>query len=129
MENYRRIGIWMDHAEAHLMELIDETITKNKIMTDFTSTEREESLSRSEHIMHHKEQQLQHEYYTKIAESIKEFGNVVIFGPTTAKNELYNLLKSDPHFENIRIEVKSTDKLTEHQQEAFVKHHFQYQLK
>jgi hypothetical protein len=129
MENYRQLGVWMDHSEAHLMELKDESITKTKIETEFTPLEKEESLSRSEHIMHHKEQQLQQEYYKKIAEAIKEFGNVLIFGPTTAKNELFNILKADPHFENTRIEVRSTDRLTDHQQEAFVKHHFQYQLK
>jgi len=33
-------------------------------------------------------------------------------------------LKTDHHFDKIKIEVKSTDKMTEMEQHAFVKDHF-----
>jgi hypothetical protein len=34
-------------------------------------------------------------------------------------------LNTDLHFKNIKIEVKSADKMTDNQQEAFVKKHFE----
>ena len=60
-------------------------------------------------------------YYGKMGEIIKNYQKVVVFGPTNAKSELTNLLKEDHHFDEIEIEVKSADKMTEHQMHAFVK--------
>jgi hypothetical protein len=47
-----------------------------------------------------------------------------LFGPTNAKTELINKLKEDHHFDEVKIEVKSADKMTENQQQAFVLEHF-----
>jgi hypothetical protein len=74
--------------------------------------------------MHNKEQHQQSEYYKKIGEIIKDYKEVILFGPTEAKTELFNILKADHLFENIKIEIKQTDKMTENQQHAFVKNHF-----
>ena len=46
------------------------------------------------------------------------------FGPTNAKTELLNMLRTDHHFDKIDIEVKNTDKMTENQEHAFVKEYF-----
>jgi hypothetical protein len=56
---------------------------------------------------------------------IKDFDEVVLFGPTSAKTELFNLLRKDRNFGKIKIEVKNADKLTENQLSAFVKEHFE----
>jgi len=55
---------------------------------------------------------------------MKDYDEVLLFGPTNAKNELVNILKVDHHFDEIKIEVKPADKMTENQQLAFVKEHF-----
>jgi hypothetical protein len=47
-----------------------------------------------------------------------------LFGPTTAKQELFNLLSKDHNFMKTNIEVKDTDKMTPKQQEAFVREYF-----
>ena len=49
---------------------------------------------------------------------------MLLFGPTEAKEELFNLLSEDHRFVNIKIEVKEADKMTENQQEAFVSNYF-----
>ncbi|MDM8159585.1 hypothetical protein QUH73_07160 [Labilibaculum sp. K2S] len=54
-----------------------------------------------------------------------EYSEVLLFGPTNAKTELYNLLKEDSHFNNIKINVETTDNLTENQMYEFVKEHFE----
>ena len=74
--------------------------------------------------MHTKEQHQQSSYYKKLRDAIKNYQEVVLFGPTDAKNELLNLLKADHLFENIKIEVKHYDKMTENQMHAFVREYF-----
>ena len=123
MEAIRRIGIWMDHSTAHLMEYKTE-IKANIIDSEFTHAEKEESISKSEQLMHNKEQHKQAEFYHKLAKLIINFDEVLLFGPTEAKNELYNLLKDDHLYSEIRFEIRNSDKLTENQEHAFVKDYF-----
>lgn len=124
MSTVNRIGIWMDHSGAHLMEFTTEPIKSTIIESKFTHQEKEHSMNRSENIMHNKEQQLQSEYYKKLGESIKNYDEVVLFGPTDAKVELFNTLKSNHLFAKIKIEVKQSDKMTENQKHAFVREYF-----
>jgi hypothetical protein len=118
------LGIWMDHSNAFLMELKNDTIVTNTIVSEFTHQDRVDGLHKSENLMHNKEQHQQLSYYKKIADVIRDYQNVVLFGPTDAKNQLINLLKDDHLFENIHIEVKDTDKMTETQMHDFVRRYF-----
>ncbi len=124
MKKTRLLGIWMDHSNAHAMTYANDTIITETISSTFTHQQKEETLAKSENMMHNKEQQTQGSYYKRIGEVIKNYEKVLIFGPTEAKSELANLLKEDHHFDAIEIEVKSSDKMTEHQMQAFVKSYF-----
>lgn len=124
MKTTQYLGIWMDNSTAHIIELGQETTETGIIHSKFTHEEREQSLSKGENRMHNKEQQLQTEYYKELGEIIKNYEEVILFGPTNAKVELMNVLKEDHHFDNIKIDVKSADKMTENQQVAFVKDYF-----
>ena len=114
----------MDHSHAHAMTLANGTIITETIASAFTTDEKEATLSKSENIMHNKEQQQTGSYYKRIGDVIKHYEQVVIFGPTNAKNELANLLKEDHHFDNIEIELKPSDKMSDHQMQTFVKDYF-----
>jgi len=120
----KRLGIWMDHASAHLMQLTTGPIETATIESTFTHETKEDSLEKSEHLMHNKEQHKQSEYYRKLGETIKDFDEVILFGPTDAKTELFNLLKADQHFTKIKIGIKQTDKMTTNQEHAFVREYF-----
>ena len=120
----KNIGIWMDHSNAHLMDFSNNEIESRNLSSAFTRDEKEFSLSKSEKGMHNKEQHQQAEYYKNIGDIIKNYSNVLLFGGTTAKTELSNVLKEDARFAKINIEVKHTDKMTENQQHAFVKDYF-----
>ena len=124
MTTTKRLGICMDHASAHLMEFktgIPDTIT---IESKFTHLEKEQSLVKSELLMHNKEQHQQSEYYKKLGDVIKNYQEVILFGPTSAKDELFNLLRADHMFEKIKIDVLQTDKMNYHEQQTFVREHF-----
>ncbi len=123
MTTAKNLGIWMDHSSAHLMEFTD-TIETKTIDSKFTHEAKEQSLDKSENLMHNKEQHQQSEYYKKLGEIIKNYEDVILFGPTDAKVELFNILRADHLFAKIKIEIKQTDKMTEHQQHAFVRDHF-----
>lgn len=124
MAHKENIGIWMDHSIANLIEVTNEGIVKNNITSEFTHQEKEHSLSKNENLAHNKEQHQQSKYYNKIKDAVRDYKHVVLFGPTTAKNELHNLIKSDHHFEKTKVDVEQADKMTDNQQHAFVKNHF-----
>ena len=123
MNNIRKLGIWMDHSNAYLMELANEIIVQ-KVVSELTNHETEFNFYKGEKLIHKKEQHLQLSYYKKIGDVIKKYQDVVLFGPTDAKNELLNLIKTDHLFEGIKIEVKNSDKMTEDQMQNFVRDYF-----
>lgn len=115
----------MDHASAHIMEYSPDSMETKTIESKFTNQEKRKSLSKGETMMHNKEQQLQNDYYLQLGDVIQNYESVLLFGPTDAKTELYNLLQADRRFEGVNIEVQAADKMTENQQHAFVKEFFQ----
>lgn len=124
MTTRKKLGIWMDHSNAHLMELTTDSVETKTIKSTFTHVVKEQSLGKSENLMHNKEQHQQAEYYNKLGEFIKGYNDVLLFGPTDAKTELLNVLRDNHLFQKIKIETKQADKMTENQQHAFVKEYF-----
>ncbi len=120
----KNLGIWMDHAHAHLLEFSTDPITTNIVSNPFTHRDKAHSLGKSEEGMHQKEQQEQAKYYGKLGAIIRNFQDVVLFGPTNAKVELLNLLRADHQFAHVRIETRESDKMTQNEQQAFVRDYF-----
>ncbi|HMH48892.1 MAG TPA: hypothetical protein VK548_01570 [Candidatus Acidoferrum sp.] len=124
METTRRLGIWMDHSVAHLMDVTTDSMVTSLIESESTHRDREHSLSKSENLMHNKEQHQLSEFYKKLGEAITHYQDVLLFGPTSAKTELLNVLRADHRFAKIKIEVEDADKMTTNQLHAFVTKHF-----
>jgi stalled ribosome rescue protein Dom34 len=124
MKLQKTLGIWMDHANANLLDLYAKK-NNHTIVSEFTFDVKEEALDRSESLMHNKEQQMHEAYYKEIAEQILKYDNVLLFGPTNAKTELHNYLNKDLHFKDIKIDIEAADKMTDNEKEAFVKNHFE----
>lgn len=118
------LGIWMDHSSANFIEFTVAPMLTKTIVSKFTHEVKIGSMNKGENLMHNKEQALQSEFYKSIAKVILGYNNVILFGPTDAKVELFNILEGDNRFDKIRIELKQTDKMTENQQNSFVKDHF-----
>jgi stalled ribosome rescue protein Dom34 len=124
MSNSIKLGVWIDHSCAYLTEFTTDPMKTKTIESDFTFQDRQQTFARSENVMHNKEQHQQSEYYKKLGEEIVKYEDVILFGPTDAKAELFNLLREDRHFENIKIEIRQTGKMTEQQQHAFIREYF-----
>jgi stalled ribosome rescue protein Dom34 len=120
----KKLAIWMDHSSAHAFEYPgDENITKT-ITSDFTPTEKKESLEKSEHSMHNKEKHQQSGYFNELGKLIADYDFVLLFGPTKAKSELLNFLRTDHRFDQTKIVIRSADKMDIHEQQKFVKKYF-----
>ena len=124
MANTNRLGICMDHSNAHLIEFTTDPIETTTLVSDFNHTAKEETLKKSESLKHHKEQHEEANYYKQLGAIIRNYQQVILFGPTNAKVELFNILRADHNFEKIEIKVHDSDKMTENQQHAFVKEYF-----
>lgn len=123
MKATKQLGIWMDHSAAHLFELENKSSEKKNILAQVG--EQDEALnSRDETMIQNKEQNELAGFFSRLSDVIIKYDEVLLFGPTNAKTELLNVLNSDNHFNEVKIEVKTADKMTENQQWAFVKEYF-----
>ena len=123
MKVKNNLGIWMDHSIANLID-IDARKECGSIASNFTSDTKEDALNKSENLMHNKRQQMNEKFYDTIGAQILKYNHVLLFGPTNAKVELHNYLNKDSHFKNIKIDVASSDNITDNEQVAFVKNYF-----
>ncbi len=124
MKTLKKLGIWMDHSSANIIEFTLDVTAIQTISSDFDAEDKSETLQRSENEMHNKEQQKHGTFYKNLSKIIKEYDEVLLFGPTEAKNELYNLLKENHQFDKIKIEVKNSDKMNYKEQHNFVDEYF-----
>jgi ADP-heptose:LPS heptosyltransferase len=120
----KKIGIWMDHSHAHLKEFRSEAMESFEKEYDL-ATQKKAHLFHGESSMHNKEESLHTEFYKNLSKVIAEYKEVLLFGPTEAKSELYNVLKADHQFANIKIEVKNSGQLSDKQERAVIRAHFQ----
>ena len=119
MKKNRQLGICMDHSNARLMEVENGMIVSTSINSGLIP--KVKTVNKDTHEVHSKEHhQLQSAYYKEISEIIRNYQEVLLFGPTDAKNELLNLIDDKHHFENIKIDLKETDKMTDNEMDTFV---------
>ena len=120
----KQMGIWMDHSVAFLIQIENDRVVETIVEIETPQLEVEYDSGKNETLRHNKEQQYQLAFYKKLSDSIKNYQEVILFGPTDAKNELLNLLRADHLFENIKIGIQRSDKMTAIQMHDFVKAYF-----
>jgi hypothetical protein len=136
MENYKQVGVWIDHSKAHLigfksgqaklLETLDspyESIKRidgeGKDMTRFSPNP--EHASNNEHKKHNTTQNEINEYLRMMEHRLQPFEDILLFGPGTMKEKLKNRLKENKSFDGKWLSVESSDKLTDNQLLAFVR--------
>lgn len=125
MKKAKKLGIWMDHSIAHIIEFKDQWYELKTIESNFTHQDKVESLAKSESIMHNKEQQLHEEFFKRLETIILDYGTVLLFGATSAKTELFNRTQKDHRFADINITVKTADKMSNTQRIFFLSDYFE----
>ncbi|WP_340077336.1 hypothetical protein [Leptobacterium sp. I13] len=128
-------GIWIDKKQAFIVILNEGQHDITNIKSDIDFQVREEGEGKSytrfgdQYGNHEKtnESKLKkqlNDYYSKVADAVTQSEALFIFGPAEAKNELKKLLDTRVAFNNKKIDVATSDSLTENQIVAAVKEHF-----
>ncbi|MEM0542283.1 hypothetical protein WFZ85_06620 [Flavobacterium sp. j3] len=128
MKATKRLGIWMDHAVARLMEYNIENFNIQTITPDSNQLDHQEKAQHSESLLHNKESQVVRAYYNSLIAVIKDYDEVVLFGPTTAKTELFNLIREEHKYDKIKIETKTAGKMSFEEQHVFILDYFKKAL-
>jgi stalled ribosome rescue protein Dom34 len=120
----KQIGIWMDHSFAFIITLENNKVVENIVELEIPQLETDYDSGNNEKLKNNKSQQFQVNYYKKLIDWIKNYQEVILFGPTDAKKELLNMLKDEHFFKNIHIEIQDSDKMTSMQMHDFVTAYF-----
>lgn len=135
------VGVWMDHHQAHLI------YQKSKGEYEIESMESSHDLhpredgqeatgatfgknreSNNEYKKHNVEKNQLHEYYKTLKKVLEKYDEILLFGPTTAKEEFFNILFEDKAFNGKKIATEGADKMTKNQMIAFTKKYFENTL-
>src|SRR5665811_1767382 len=103
MNSSKQLGIWMDHSTANIMELSNGKVVSKILESTPAFPEPVQNLRMDESLMHHKEKNHQSDFYKTLSNIINDYKEVLLFGPTEAKTELFNLLKDNRRFDKIKI--------------------------
>jgi hypothetical protein len=124
MKRVKKLGVWMDHSIAYLMEFTNNPFEIKTIESELTEDNNQLILSKKSEALINMDQHTLYAYYNKIGEAIKNYKQIVLFGPTDAKIELFDVLSEDHRFVKIKVEIKETDKMSVNQQHAFINKYF-----
>ena len=137
----KKIGLWLDHVDAHFIEMEDsqehfETIHSEKESLHRIKGESGNGIkmgnyrsTNNEHRVQMRENEIMSDYFKGIEKRLQNYDEIFIFGASTAKDELYNLLRSNKHFDVKLIHTESSDHLTKNQMIARVRAFFKMELK
>ncbi len=124
MKATRRLGIWLDHTTARAMEYSTEGHQVKTLESNNKGLDNQEGEQHSESVLHHKENQQLKAFYKDIIAILRDYDEILLFGPTNAKTELYNLIREDHKYDHLRIETKPAEKMSSAEEHAFVVNYF-----
>lgn len=125
MNPTKKIGVWMDYSEAHFMEFSATPMEIKVIKSTFKSKLKSNDKDKSEKHLNALEKQCRADYFKEISALLLHYDKVLLFGPTKAKAELFNLLIYDQHFSKIKFYLKETGRLTLNQRNKLIVEHFE----
>lgn len=132
----KKTGVWLDRKSAYVVTLNNGEHRINTIVSDADFRVREDGEGKeytrfgNQYGTKEKarearlEQQLK-QYYKNVLNGIKDAGELYIFGPAEAKNELHKMISGLTGSAIQITAIESSDKLTENQIVAAVKKHFE----
>jgi hypothetical protein len=130
----KNAGLWIDHREAIIVVLTDTGAETKRIQSTAEkqprrSGEPDHGSFESQEVPADDSRQRVYtgqlaRYYDAIISHLRDSESILIFGPGEAKGELKERFEKHPSFPRI-IVLETTDKMTEPQIVAMVRHHFQ----
>jgi hypothetical protein len=124
MKPKKKIGVWMDHASAQLLDYgqdaKDIRIIESKNQPS-TKTDGSKSHSTDSEVKaHHIKQNKLNNFYKALEQELGEYDEILLTGGKTAKEEFLNRIKDNSHFKSKIIYKMTADKFTPNQFAVFV---------
>ncbi len=133
----KQAALWLDHSQAHLfgyregesylIETIESPLErKPRIEGEGNDTTRfgANYYSNNEDRKHNKMQNELASFFSELEGKLKDFDEILLFGPTNAKEQLFNRLSENKSYVSKTFSVESVGKLTENQTLAYVRDFF-----
>lgn len=130
MEESRKVAVFLDEAKAQFIFIKDGfTRIGDTIKNDFETHPRHRGEgsnqarfgtdpyhgSNNEFRMHRKEEEAKKAYFKKIAEMLRQYDEILLFGPGDMKKELRNKQLKEPEFQPKIIHVQNSDYVSDKQ--------------
>lgn len=113
----------MDYSMAYLMELTSNPFEIKTVESTSFDTSTIYPINTLP-ILLEKRKRLLFSYYNKIAREINNYDRIILFGPTNAKIEFFDVLSEDERFLKTKIEITNTDQMNAAEQHQFIKNYF-----
>jgi len=136
-----QVGVWLDHSQAHFIKysqensFLAETIESpyKRIKRDDGESSDSTKFGANPQYSSDNENRKNNialnelsEYFKMLEAKLSEYDEILLFGPSTAKDQLMNRISSKKAFEKKTIYVKNSDKKTNKQLLAFVRDFFKH---
>ncbi len=129
------IGVWMDHSKACLIDLAKSSkaisTIKPPAMPRRIFGEEADGIrlgnnrsTNNEYGKHEKEKNTTHAFYKKLADALREYDEIFLFGPTTARKEFRNYALKENLLAGKKVASRAADYLTDNQMVEQVRKYF-----
>ncbi|MBI3512145.1 MAG: hypothetical protein HY064_15915 [Bacteroidetes bacterium] len=132
------IGVWLDHHQAVFVYPVSKhNYHIEKMESEHDLHPREDGqysdkatfgkyrTSNNEYHKHNLANDQLNNFYHSLAKLLVKYDEILLHGPTTAKDELFNFLMDKREFNGKRIEIESTEKMNDHKMIEYVKSFFE----
>ncbi len=110
----------MGYTTAHLTECTRLPMVTTIISSRYTELQKEHSRTIDAKSLIETVQQSESDYYKELCKVIAGYDEVLLFGPTEGKEELYHILRSDRRCDHIKIVLLTTATMTEQEEQSFI---------
>jgi hypothetical protein len=131
----RKVGIWIDLKEAHIITLSEGSIYSKTIYSDVETRIRNEGEKKQfgrfgdqylvdEKGIKNRIKEFTHRYLISILKELKSADEIMLFGPAQTKGKLEKVILNDPEVAVKLKAVKVSENMTHNQKIAFVKDYY-----
>jgi len=128
----KNIGIWIDSNQAVIITLSNNTHSLKKIESNIVFRERVEGETKKygrfggqyltyEKNRENRRNELTNLFFKKLVKEISNCHAIVLFGPSTMKNQFEKEIKKNMQIANKLVGTYNSDSITENQMVAWVK--------
>ena len=128
----RKVGIWIDQKEAHIITLSESKVYSKTIYSDIETRIRYDGEKKQfgrfgdQFLVDEKGKKNRIEEYTQrylmgVLKELKNADEIVLFGPAQTKSKLEKVILNDPGVAPKLKAVKISDNMTQNQKIAYVK--------